>query len=297
VISRITTGMTARMLLGDIQRDSDKLARTQQKIASGKELVVPSDDPFATSRALNFRSEVEEYRQYARNVGEAAAWQDVTDTALRTVSDLTLRARELLVQGASDTVNQAARDKIADEIDQIVNAVKGEANTQYAGRYVFAGTQTTAQPYNQVTDVYAGDGNAVVREIGRGVQVSISVAGSSVMGDGSSGLIGALRQISTDLRTPGSTTALGGADLQALDAAQDALIDARGNVGALTNRLEVAKNRLGQLEETTTKLLSETEDADMAKTLIDYSMQQAVYQAALKAGAQLIQPSLLDFLR
>jgi flagellin-like hook-associated protein FlgL len=35
----------------------------------------------------------------------------------------------------------------------------------------------------------------------------------------------------------------------------------------------------------------------MAKTLVDYSMQQNVYQAALKAGSQLIQPSLLDFLR
>ncbi len=295
--SRITSSMTARMLLADIQRDSSRLATTQQKMASGKEIVVPSDDPFATSRALDFRSEVAEYRQYTRNVGEATAWQDVTDTALSTMTDLTMRARELLVQGASDTVNQAGRNSIANEIDQIAAALKAEANTQYAGRYVFAGTQTTTQPYNQATDVYAGDSNAVVREIGRGVQVPISVAGINVVGDGASGLLGALRQIATDLRTPGSTAALGGADLQALDVALDAIVDARGNVGALTNRLDVAKSRLGQLEETTSKLLSETEDADMAKTLIDYSMQQSVYQAALKAGAQLIQPSLLDFLR
>jgi flagellar hook-associated protein 3 FlgL len=289
--------MTARMLLTDLQLDSGRLAKTQQKLASGKEISVPSDDPFGTSRALDFRSEQAEYRQYTRNVGEAAAWQDVTDTALGTMSELTLRARELALQGASDTVNQSERDAIADEIDQIVGALKSEANTQYAGRYVFAGTQTTTPPYNQTTDVYAGDANAVVREIGRGVQVPISVAGSSVVGDGGSGLIGALRQLSTDLRTPGSTAALGGADLQALDAARDSLVDARGNVGALTNRLETAQSRLGELEETTTKLLSETEDADMAKTIVDYSMQQAVYQAALKAGAQLIQPSLLDFLR
>jgi len=38
------------------------------------------------------------------------------------------------------------------------------------------------------------------------------------------------------------------------------------------------------------------EDADMAKTLVDFSTQQAVYQAALKSGANLIQPSLMDFL-
>jgi flagellin-like hook-associated protein FlgL len=31
--------------------------------------------------------------------------------------------------------------------------------------------------------------------------------------------------------------------------------------------------------------------------MTDYSMQSAVYQAALRSGAQLIQPSLMDFLR
>ena len=37
--------------------------------------------------------------------------------------------------------------------------------------------------------------------------------------------------------------------------------------------------------------------ADMAKTLIDYSMQQNVYQSALHAGANIVQQSLLDWLR
>jgi flagellar hook-associated protein 3 FlgL len=68
-------------------------------------------------------------------------------------------------------------------------------------------------------------------------------------------------------------------------------------VGARTNRLDAAQSRLSQLEESTTSLLSNTEDADMAKTLIDYSMQQSVYQSALKAGAGIVQSSLLDFLR
>jgi flagellin-like hook-associated protein FlgL len=35
----------------------------------------------------------------------------------------------------------------------------------------------------------------------------------------------------------------------------------------------------------------------MAKTLIDFSMQQSVYQSALQSGANIIQASLLDFLR
>jgi flagellin-like hook-associated protein FlgL len=34
----------------------------------------------------------------------------------------------------------------------------------------------------------------------------------------------------------------------------------------------------------------------MAATLIDYSMQQSVYQSALRAGAGIVQASLMDFL-
>ena len=55
--------------------------------------------------------------------------------------------------------------------------------------------------------------------------------------------------------------------------------------------------RLAQVEESTTSLLSETEDADIAKAMIDLTTQQSVYKAALQSGQSLIQPSLLDFLR
>ncbi len=293
---RVTTSMSVRLLLADLMASADRLSATQRRIASGKAITVPSDDPFATARALELRSSLEEYRQYQRNVREAQAWQSVVDGALGQISAFLLRARELLVQGATDSAGPAAREAIAAEIDQLVAAVKQAANAQYASRYVLAGTQTTTAPYDQASDAYAGDTGTVVKEIGRGVRVDVSLAGVSVVGDGSTGLIAALRQIAADLRA-GNTAALQGADLQALDAAHDTVTNARAIVGALGTRLEAAAARLAELEESTLVLLSETEDADMAKTLIDYSTQQAAYQAALKAGAQLIQPSLLDFLR
>jgi flagellar hook-associated protein 3 FlgL len=296
---RITQSMTARMLLSDLQNVAERLSQTQQRIASGKRITVPSDDPFGTSRALQLRSDLEENRQCQRNVSEASSWQSVTDTTLGQIGDFALRARDLVVQAASDTSGQAARSAIANEIDQIVKAIKGEANAQYGGRYILAGTKTTTAPYSQTTDAYAGDTGTVVREIGKGVQVAVNVTGAAVVGDWNgttgTGLIGVLRTIQNDLQS-GNTAALGN-DLSSLDAAHDALVAARAQSGALANRLDAAQSRLGQVEETTTKLLSDTEDADMAKTLVDYSTQQAVYQAALKAGAQLIQPSLLDYLQ
>ena len=43
--------------------------------------------------------------------------------------------------------------------------------------------------------------------------------------------------------------------------------------------------------------LSATEDIDMPKTIMELQMSQTGYQAALQATAQVIQPTLLDFLR
>jgi flagellar hook-associated protein 3 FlgL len=298
VNTRITQSMTSRLVLSDIQDVAARLAKTQQKIASGKEINVPSDDPFRASRALQLRSELSEHRQYVDNVTEARSWQDVTDTALTAINKYVQRARELVVRAASDTLGAEDRAAIAKEIDQLTAAIKAEGNTQYAGRYVFSGTRTDTAPYSDADDLFHGTASPspIRREIGPGVQVTVNVVGSDVIGDGTTGILGALRQVSADLLA-NDTAALQSTALQGVDDAHAELLNQQAIVGALSNRLESAQNRLGELEESTSKLLSETEDADMAKTLIDFSMQQSVYQAALQAGARLIQPSLLDFLR
>jgi flagellar hook-associated protein 3 FlgL len=148
----------------------------------------------------------------------------------------------------------------------------------------------------------AAPAGAVAREIGPGVSLQINVIGKDVLGDGVSGdggLLGVLRDISTHLR--GGTTADGqalrGSDLKALTASLDTITSTRATVGAVANRLETASSRLDQMEEATTQFLSDVEDADMAKTIMDFSLQQSVYQSALKSGANIVQASLLDFLR
>jgi flagellin-like hook-associated protein FlgL len=45
-----------------------------------------------------------------------------------------------------------------------------------------------------------------------------------------------------------------------------------------------------------TTQLANTEDVDMAKAATTYSAEEASYNAALQAGAQIVQESLLNFL-
>jgi flagellar hook-associated protein 3 FlgL len=126
--------------------------------------------------------------------------------------------------------------------------------------------------------------------------IGSSVLGSGVPGDG--GLVSVLRTISQHLRggTSADADSLRTSDLQALGRSLNTVSSARAVNGATTNRLSSAASRLQDIEQTTTGLLSDTQDADMAKTMIDFSMQQTVYQSALRAGANIVQASLLDFL-
>jgi flagellar hook-associated protein 3 FlgL len=293
---RITTGMTQRNILSDLNRVSDKLNRTQSKIASNREITRPSDDPFNTARALALRTSMESTQQYQRNIQDALGWQETAEIALSDITDALHRAQELAVDGASDTSPPEARLSIAAEIDQLIEGIKQNGNSTYRGRYVFAGTTTDAPPYVAGDDLYHGSPDDVERQIGPGVALSIGLRADSFLGNGADGkLLQVLRDVSTHLKADDGTALRG--DLDLLGAKEDELLGARALNGARQNRLDAALTRLTEVEESTLKQLSETEDVDIAKAMIDFTSQQAAYQAALKAGASIVQTSLLDFLR
>ena len=294
---RITQLMTSRAILADLQDVSNQLDRTQRKISSGKELTRPSDNPFAVARALDYRGELSANVKHQDNVAEADAWQTITDVALGRIGDMGRRAQDLLVQASNDTIGATGRNTIALEIDTIIASIKAEANAQYAGRFVFSGSATLTAPYTPAgADTFNGNAEAVNREIGPGVQIQVNSIVATVVGDGSTGMIGVLRQIAANL-IANDGDALRGTDIAALTAANEALTNERAVVGARTNRLTAASGRLDEIEGVTRGLLSETEDADVAETLIHFHQQQSAYQSALRAGAQIMQSSLIDFLR
>jgi flagellar hook-associated protein 3 FlgL len=301
---RVTSLMSTRATVRDLNDDLSRLSRTQQRLSSGKQITRPSDDPYGTSRALALRGDLEGLQQYQRNVSDGTGWLNTCDTALGVVSDSLQRVRELLVKAGNDAAGPQARAAIADEIDQLVDSIKQEANVQYGGRYVFSGTATDTAPYVLGgSDAYAGDAGTITREIGPQVEIPINVDARSLLGDGQAAgdarLLDTLRDLSDHLRggTAADADALRTTDLQRLDDNLDVLNAIRADVGARTNRLASADSRLSGLAVNTTGLLSETEDADMAQTITDYTTQQAAYNAALRAGANIVQSSLLDFLR
>ncbi|MNG26837.1 flagellar hook-associated protein FlgL [compost metagenome] len=67
-------------------------------------------------------------------------------------------------------------------------------------------------------------------------------------------------------------------------------------VGARTNRVELVQSRLDDRDLNLTTLQSKVEDADIAALMIKATTAQTIYESALKSSAQILQPSLMDFM-
>jgi flagellar hook-associated protein 3 FlgL len=298
---RITTGMVQRSTLADLNRISERVTKAQTKASSNREIQRPSDDPYNAARALKLRGSLAGVEQYQRNIQDAQGWQEASELAMSEITDAVQRARDLLLEGASDTTDAVSRESIAKEIDQLVAGVKQSANATYQGRYVFAGTKTDQPPYvDGADDAYKGATAVIARQVGPGVSLEIGITGESFLGSGVAAgdrkLLDTLQTIAADLRS-GDNTGLRTTDLEQLDRNLDDLLGVRALNGARQNRLEAALSRMAEVEEATLVQLSDTEDADIASTLIELNSQQTAYQAALKVGASILQTSLMDFLR
>ena len=206
---------------------------------------------------------------------------------------------------------------LANEIDQLIKTAKDAMNTKVGGSYIFAGTASDTAPYADATgDAYQGNDQAVIREGGVGVTLQANpsfvpagggtattpltagalLGGGSSAGDGK--VLDTLTQLSAHLRggTAADIQALQTTDLQGLKANLTAVGTAVSSIGAMVNRATAATSRLDDLEDGAKQSIDDLTGVDMAKAISDYNLQSSAYQASLKVGAQIIQPSLLQFL-
>lgn len=298
---RLTNNIAGDRVLRDLQSAYARQVATQREVSSGRRVHTASDDPLAAREGLRARTDLGAVDSHRKGVGSATAWLTATDTALGRIGDVLHRARELTVQASNGTLTTKDRELIAAEIDQLVASAKDAAATRVDGVHTMSGLATTTAPYAAGSDVYAGDtatGN-VTREVGPGVSVVVGVKASTILGSGQTAndglVLDTLRDLAAHLRT--GTHADLQTDLQAIDRNLELVLETRATVGATQNRVDSAAGRLDQIEELAVGRLDDLEGVDLAEAISTLTRQQTAYEAALRTGANIIQPSLLDFLR
>ncbi|RKD24687.1 hypothetical protein BEP19_07510 [Ammoniphilus oxalaticus] len=290
---RVTQTMLNRNMLSNLNRSYQVLDKYQNQLSTGKKLNKPSDDPVSVYQAMAHRSNVVEIEQYKRNAKDGLSWIEVTDEALDQVTNVLHRVRELVVLASNGTNEDTSMGAIKAEIEQLRDHVGEIANTTIGDKYIFSGTDTKERPYGENGFSIDDDAGEIEWEVGQQSMIKVSVNGSNIF----SGLLGGsgegmFDEILNDLENGNPGNWLGEIDEQL-----DTVLTERASVGANMNRMELVLSRLDQVEITTKKLLSKTEDADIAETITELITQENVHRAALSAGARIIQPSLVDFLR
>lgn len=184
---RITNNMLVNNMINYIGRNLTRMDKYQYQLATGKKITVPSDDPVVAARALKLRTDVAEIEQYQRNVDDAMSWLDVTEGTLGKIGDVLQRARELAVQAANGTNTVDDTNKIKAEIEQLKSQLIHQANTTYAGRYIFSGYKTDRPLLDNTTGKFLLDvknSEAINFEIGVGDDINVNVLGGDLFNRG-----------------------------------------------------------------------------------------------------------------
>ena len=160
---------------------NEDIQKLQDKISSGKNIVVASDDPVGSVNLSGYKTVKQQLDQYLKNVNSAKTRLSLVDTNLQNLSTIMIRANELLIQASSDVLGRSDREAIALEIDEMKEELLSLANQQDAnGSFIFGGFKTKTQPFQKNIDgkiEYKGDAGTTSLSVSETMVVETSVDG------------------------------------------------------------------------------------------------------------------------
>lgn len=131
-------------------------------------------------------------------------------------------------------------------------------------------------------------------EVMKGVTIPVNVRAQDAYSVDLFGGIESIKKMLTNPNTKGEEITKA---LESIDGFLNGVVSTRAELGARQNRAEMIENRLLQQQIVAEKTVSDNEDIDFEKAIIDLTTQESIHRASLAAGARIIQPTLMDFLR
>jgi flagellar hook-associated protein 3 FlgL len=252
------------------------------------------------NQVMNMGSQLQALQQYSANNAVATQIAQQSYSGLNNLQSISTSAGELATEGASGTTSATSYQAYVQQLNQLIQQGLQTANAQYNGNYLFGGTQTSTPPF---TATYDASGNITgVTYTGTAAGASIQTGENSTVSPYTDGTTN--QQIATFLNNlvalRGAMNSQSASAVQAtqtgLQTSEDGILSAVSGIGAVQSGLQ-ADQTLNQSAFTSLQgLVSNDTSTDVATTTVQLSQAQTAYQAALEAGAKIMQTSLLTYL-
>lgn len=176
---RVTQQSIQNGWLRDIQQRLGTLDSLNRQVGTGVRVAKPADDPSAASRIVRLDEVVARNEQYLKNIDEAAARNQSTDSAMNQVYQRLVQAKTIAVEGSnSDSVAfLGSAQALADEVAGLKTGLLQIAGTQEDGRYLFSGTADERVPFAAGGGPYRGDSNQLRINLGNGQSAAVNLPG------------------------------------------------------------------------------------------------------------------------
>lgn len=282
--------------MGRLERDIEALGR---QISVGERFTTPSEDPIAANRAALVERLQTRLQADQRSIDRANARLSLAESAVVTAGEALMRARELALSAANDTLSAQDRQVIAREVQLLQDQLFGSANARdESGRYLFAGSRSAAEAY-----VLQPDGTVAWQGIDSGPGAEAAgfartspPVGPLLFGQGDSSAFAALATLATalaepdaELRATGLADALGG-----IVASTDRLLDGQARIGAGMARLEVESERLASAGLQAAEALGDAKGLDLTDAIARLDALKITLQAAQGSFVRIYDGTLFD---
>jgi len=295
---RITGTMQYTQLLTNLRNTQTGIYDWQNKLATGQKISKPSDDAVGIAYQMRYDTELSRSNRYLSNAQTGEGILNTVDSLLGQADDLLKRAHTLALQAANDTMTDEERKTIAAEVKQLKEQMVLIGNSTYNGRYLFNGQKTDQPPYTSANAANEStDPGVFMLNVSSQVQVPVSITGEKIFGAAGSddNVFKVLDDLISHLEN-GQQELLGG-DVQKILNASDNFSVQRAEVGARTNRFMLMQDRITGDIANLKSLRADVADVDYAEAITQLQLKQNVFQAALATGAQIMQVSLVDYLK
>lgn len=149
---RVAQRMISRNYRRTVNSALKKQADTLERSESGLKFKRLSDDVAAGSRAMHLQKERYQATQQLENTKDLIAEMKSVDSNMDSIHSVMQKLQERILMGMSEDYGADAREVISKEVASKKDQILQFINNQFGGKYLFAGTNNSVQPFTANED-------------------------------------------------------------------------------------------------------------------------------------------------